>query len=96
MYQKYYVWVNGYILPAKLEDFPKEVQDFFNDYQGNVIVLEGVIPKTKEHYFGIFLLYPNGLLEFLNGSDKDYKYVVKIYFTKEAYNIKPNWIYEKV
>jgi hypothetical protein len=94
MYKKYYVWVNDYLFPAMLENFPQEVQDFFKDYQGNVVVLEGVIPKTQKHYFGIFLLYPDGSLEFLEGADKDYKYVIKVYFTEEAYNIKPKkWIF---
>jgi hypothetical protein len=92
MQQKFYVYDGSFVSLVSFESLPKEVQKFFKDYQGNVVVIEGV--ENKKHYFGIFLLFPDGLLEFLEGSKKGLDYIVKFYFTQEAYNIKPkNWIF---
>jgi hypothetical protein len=90
--EKYYVYDGSFVSLVLFEGLPKEVQKLFSEFQGNVVVFESL--EGKKHYYSIFLLYPNGMIEFLQGSKKGFDYVIKVYLTQEAYKIKPkDWIF---
>ena len=86
MFQKYYFWDGVLVVPAKLKDFPVEVQEFFKEYSPYpLIVIEGVSKDGSEHY-RVFMLKNDGSLYLLVGSYSPFNGSVA-YLNEKAYKL---------